>query len=303
MSNFRVSTNIVRDSGKAYKYFVTNNSQSIFNEIMTSFKDGFHSFNLIGSYGSGKSSFLVALEAQLKLKKKIFKNRHNTFNTKPSFNFIKIVGEFKSFQSCLKDELDLKESSTTKEILAELDKQSSAKKVCFLVVDEFGKFLEFASKNNPAEELYFLQQIAEYIDERNFVFITTLHQNFSGYAKSVEQDDKSEWEKVKGRFRDLTFNEPIDQLVDLSSKVLYSRYGQTFNYSKELTDLIANSNLTDLSNSELKDDCVKLAPFDYLSAYVLASSLQKYGQNERSLFSFFATNTDIAKFIKDDKWL
>jgi hypothetical protein len=34
--------------------------------------------------------------------------------------------------------------------------------ILFLFVDEFGKFLEYASKHNPENELYFIQQLAEF---------------------------------------------------------------------------------------------------------------------------------------------
>ena len=34
----------------------------------------------------------------------------------------------------------------------------------FIIVDEYGKFLEYAAKNNSEESLYFIQELAEFIN-------------------------------------------------------------------------------------------------------------------------------------------
>jgi hypothetical protein len=50
----------------------------------------------------------------------------------------------------------------------------------------------------------------------------------------------------------------------------------------------------------LKEIASKLYPFDILSANILTLSLQRYGQNERSLFSFLESSdhTGLSKFNK-----
>ena len=92
----------------------------------------------------------------------------------------------------------------------------------FLIVDEFGKFLEYASQNEPKKELYFIQQLAEFVNnsDLNIVLYTTVHQNFDAYALSLTQSQKQEWTKVKGRFKEITFNEPVEQLLFLASEHL-----------------------------------------------------------------------------------
>lgn len=90
----------------------------------------------------------------------------------------------------------------------------------FIVIDEFGKFLEYASKYNPEKELYFLQQLAEFCNnpKHRIVLLTTVHQSFESYAYSLSPSQKQEWIKVKGRFRELTFNEPVEQLLFLAAE-------------------------------------------------------------------------------------
>ena len=55
----------------------------------------------------------------------------------------------------------------------------------FIVIDEFGKLLEYAAKNNPERELYIFQKFTEFVnsEERNVILLTTLHQNFNSYAR------------------------------------------------------------------------------------------------------------------------
>ena len=64
-----------------------------------------------------------------------------------------------------------------------------------------GKFLEFASGNNPEKELYFIQQFAEYVNDKtkDILLITILHKNFNAYSLDLTKTQIDEWNKVKGR--------------------------------------------------------------------------------------------------------
>ena len=53
-----ISTNILRDSKKSIDFIATPNSKEIFERIFV--HNGTKSFNLIGNYGTGKSTFLWA---------------------------------------------------------------------------------------------------------------------------------------------------------------------------------------------------------------------------------------------------
>jgi hypothetical protein len=56
-NKFSTSTNILRDAGRQINYVPTPNAKRVFQQLEKDFKKGIHSFNLIGSYGTGKSSF------------------------------------------------------------------------------------------------------------------------------------------------------------------------------------------------------------------------------------------------------
>lgn len=136
------------------------------------------------------------------------------------------MGEYGSFMESLANllEVDTKIKDNAGSIFKALDKKiveaSKQKKVLLISIDEFGKYLEYAAKNNPEKELYFIQQVAEFINDagKNVILIASLHQDFSGYAAALTKLQRNEWEKVKGRFKEVTFNEPVEQLLLLVSE-------------------------------------------------------------------------------------
>ena len=81
-----ISTNIIRDDSKQIDYVVTPNTKEIFDRIFINNFGANKSFCLIGNYGTGKSTFLWALEKNLK-KDKLFFNNLNSV-TEASSNSI-----------------------------------------------------------------------------------------------------------------------------------------------------------------------------------------------------------------------
>ncbi len=59
--NFSPSINLIRDQDKPFNYILTANGKRVFNQIINDYKIGLRCFNIIGSYGTGKSAFLLAL--------------------------------------------------------------------------------------------------------------------------------------------------------------------------------------------------------------------------------------------------
>lgn len=291
-SKFTTSTNIIRDTDRELKYIPTPNAIRISNQISNDFKQGVRSFNIIGSYGTGKSSFLWAIEQTLKANKSYF---GLNMISNPKVGFLKIIGEYQSLRTSFIDSLEINnESTSTENIFSEIYNRyyDLGKKSPLLIIeiDEFGKFLEYASNNEPEKELYFIQQLAEFVNnsDNNIVLLTTVHQNFDAYAIHLESSQRQEWTKVKGRFKEITFNEPVEQLLLLASEYIEEKQS-TRKKEKEINELVkilSDSKAFSINEDYIKSIATKLYPLDSISAYVLTLSLQKYGQNERSLFSF-----------------
>lgn len=294
MAQFRISTNIKRDANAELDYIVTKNANEVYERIIHGFGKGQKSFTIIGSYGTGKSTFLWAFENHLKGNLKFNNPVNGEFKGRNKFVFKHIVGETTSLrkQFC-KEVLDkeVDDFATNKEIISLLDQYVKGLKKTTLVLmfDEFGKHLEYIAKYQP-EEMYFIQELAEYCNgpESSVLLLTTLHQNFSVYAKGLTKEEKNEWDKVNGRLIDVNFDEPVEQLLFFAANRLENiAVPKKLNSSfQKAIVTIQDSGLLGKKRILNKNDFEKLYPLDPLAADILVKSLQRYGQNERSLFTF-----------------
>jgi len=304
-TKYSPSVNIIRDTKHEINYIVTPNAERIARQINDLYHKGFHSFNIIGAYGTGKSSFIWALIKSLRHEKNYFK-----LNLKSSskLEIISIVGEFESLRNLLSDHLNIPfKNRSNKKILDTLASKFNNDKLVFLIIDEFGKLLEYAVKNNIDEEIYFLQQLSEVINDpdNKSLLLTTLHQSFDAYGHyNLTEVERNEWRKVKGRFKDLTFNEPIEQLLILAANSIEPKSDSHSELSAEILDLQARFHIINADSKFIAKVSEKLWPLDILSAYLLCAALQRYGQNERSLFTFLESELNsISTYLENNKRL
>lgn len=292
-----VSTNIIRDEQGSLKYIATPNAVETFESIFKNIRKGHHSFNLIGSFGTGKSSFLLALEQTLSKRYPHFK-----YESGSKFEFTKIVGEYRSLSESLNEEFEIKDDHEGNQKLFDAIfqryKTLGSNGYLFLIIDEFGKFLEYAANESQEREIYFIQKLAEFVNktDRNIILITSIHQALESYANQLKKEQLQEWRKVKGRFIDLTFNEPVEHLVHLSSSYINNESIP----SKGLNwDLIEKYSLFSSRIENIAEIEPKLFPLNAISALIIAKALQTYGQNERSLFTFL--NSSSFEYFKENK--
>ena len=112
-----------------------------------------------------------------------------------------------------------------------------------LVVDELGKFLEYAAQNPADGDLFVLQSLAEFATRSKqtpLLMLTILHQAFEQYAQRLAASQREEWAKVQGRFEDVSFIEPTEQVLRLIGSAI------------EKTAAVENPNLSVAVDLELK---------------------------------------------------
>ena len=309
MAEFKISTNIERDATAELDYIVTKNSNEVYNRIIHNYSRGQNSFSIIGSYGTGKSTFLWAFEHHLNGDVKFENPVNGEFKGVKKFSFTRIVGDSSSFKERFCDAFGLKKfaDKSNKTVLKEFDvllsEINGQKRALILLVDEFGKHLEYIAKENP-EEMYFIQELAEFCNDKSkqVLFITTLHQNFSVYSKGLTKAQKSEWDKVRGRLIDIAFDEPVEQLLFFAAQRLKTiavpKNLKAF-YTKTVK-IIVDSQLLGKSLATKVHTLEELFPLDPIAADVLTKSLQRYGQNERSLFTFLESSELKEKIEKQE---
>jgi hypothetical protein len=161
-----------------------------------------------------------------------------------------------------------------------------------LIIDEFGKFLEFAAFHPETEDIFVLQDLAEMFDrsQTQGIFLTILHSAFEGYLPTLDEARRMEWNKIQGRFRDIPFLEPPEQFLGLIGDAIAWRTGEKSeaDYLAIIRQVLQAAPLAETRKryplDELLLDCAPLDPITALLLYPLFRS--KLAQNERSLFSF-----------------
>jgi hypothetical protein len=92
-----------------------------------------------------------------------------------------------------------------------------------LILDELGKFLEFAALHPERQDVFLLQCLAEAASRSGnqpLFVVSLLHQGFNAYADQLNQLAQREWEKVAGRFEEIVFNQPVEQIANLIASAL-----------------------------------------------------------------------------------
>lgn len=288
--SFSPSVNIIRDKDREINYIRTINGQLTFEQIVETANSGARAFTIIGAYGTGKSTFLWALERAVTGGNKFFDHFDYFLKGYSAYDTLDIVGEFESLEVVMARELGCPVGRVIDTFREHANSLKTAGAAWLLRIDEFGKFLEHAAKSaTPEADFYFLQRLSEFINDPkgNVILITTLHQDFSAYAFHLSESQRNEWNKVKGRFKEIAFNIPAEQLLLIAADRLSARGFKSDSSSlSKVFKLIERSKAFPLNDYLDKNIAKKLSPLEILSASVLTLALQRYGQNERSLFTF-----------------
>lgn len=168
-----------------------------------------------------------------------------------------------------------------------------------LVFDELGKNLEFAASSPDDGDLQLLQDLAEAAARSGaapLVVVAVLHQAVTAYARDLSSVDRREWEKVSGRFEEIVFAPPLEQGAALVAAALGVDQAQL--ESGLVTQAETQMRLAveagwyshGANLASLEALAPALAPFDAFTLPVLSRLLRRYGQNERSLFSFLSSS-------------
>jgi hypothetical protein len=328
-----------RDPSALDGYVVTAQIQQHLDRIATGLdsKSGQRAWRITGDYGSGKSSFALLLAhlfagrdsdlpSQLRKSIDLTKVRENRTRLLP----VLITGSreplavaiTRSLLKALEDAFDARSRLTIVEdlravlvgpkpqvaddaalgFILEANSELIAKDKAdglLIILDELGKFLEFAALHPDRQDIFLLQQLAEIStrSSREPLFtIGLLHQGFSAYADQLSQSAQKEWEKVAGRFEELLFDQPLDQITHLVGSALNTAEKQ-YPPGAETRSKSAMRAATGLGwfgvappTTSLVNAAASLYPLHPATIPVLVKLFSRFGQNERSLFSFLLSN-------------
>ena len=184
---------------------------------------------------------------------------------------------------------DPRRSGPSPSALVEIARCLASEAPLLMMIDEFGKTLE-AFNESPGADPYLLQQLAEAGQSNAGVpifLLTFQHLSFEDYLGGSDRSQRREWAKVQGRFEDISYVESsaqtralIKTVFQITDPHLRERIEQwALPYSRTMRML----GIADLADPETIAFCYPLHP---LATLVLPELCKRYGQHERSLFSF-----------------
>ena len=201
-----------------------------------------------------------ALQKNLKNENDFFFKANGQLSNLKKIEIVNIIGSYSPFEEVLHKALRLQVEPSISKVFEGFKRYYlqclKANKFLVLLIDEFGKLLEYAAQNNPEERIFFIQQFAELVNnpDHKILLINTLHQNFNAYSSGLNSEQKQEWNKVRGRFVELTFNEPIEQLLFLAAHQIkqWNIFGIESLFDTHKNDIILNSGFLPISNEFAK---------------------------------------------------
>ncbi|MYG81082.1 MAG: hypothetical protein F4187_04630 [Gemmatimonadetes bacterium] len=207
----------------------------------------------------------------------------------PSTHRFSAAGALKAALSDAASE-DPRRTGPSPAALIEVAKCLASDRPLFLVIDEFGKNLEAIADSSDGDP-YLLQQLAEAGQGSGLpIFLMTLqHLSFEDYLSHTEGPQRREWAKVQGRFESMAYVESASQTRAFIGTVFQADGGireRIVDWAERQTANMRSLGISELSDPELVGSCYPLHP---LAAAVLPELCNRYGQHERTLFSFLTS--------------
>lgn len=321
---FHRSVQLARDARDPHtldEYVLTPTARDLAQQILASLTlpSGERAWSITGPYGTGKSAFALFLAELLTQAAPVHSDarrlrREAAFHLRPLVPIL-IVGQRASFTSTFLSALGQSLKSIAPSLAQKISKAATAESLSdsdavswleqaaaaaqatkrgglLIVVDEFGKFLEYAALHPETEDLFVLQHLAETAARSPIpiLLITILHTSFAEYVQTADQAQRVEWQKVQGRFVDVAFQEPPEQLLRLVGAAIERRLPPKLEGAyRQTTERILRSDAWHearqrFPNKSLLLDCLPLHPITALLLWPVFRS--KLAQNERSLFAF-----------------
>ncbi|MEJ7662867.1 MAG: hypothetical protein WKG07_26580 [Hymenobacter sp.] len=229
---FSPSVNILRDAAQPLAYRPRPTRGSCSGSWPTTTARACRSFNIVGAYGTGKSAFLWAFTQTLTGQHPYF-TAENDWLAGRAVRVEAFVGEVASLPRNLRPSLRARRLGRyhvgrDSPGWTRTTAPAQARRWCCWWMSS-ASFWSCAAQDNPEQELYFIQELAEYVNDagKDLLLLTTVHQDVSAYAVALSRAQRQEWEKVKGRLKELTFNEPVEQLLLLAAGQLAAAHQPT----------------------------------------------------------------------------
>jgi len=172
-----------------------------------------------------------------------------------------------------------------------------------LLVDEMGRWLEYAADDTTGIDASFFQALAEACGGAPkgppLAVIGILHQRFEDYLAS-RRDRRAgiEWSKVAERFEDIAFLPSFEGTCQLMARAINadSNALRRFGVGKQVADIYAEAERAGLLPAGVMTatDRDSVYPFHPSALIAVTTLFRRFGQNERSALSFLLSSEPFA---------
>lgn len=308
------------DPGSSDHYVATNLVYETLQRISSGlqFSSSQRAWRITGDYGTGKSSFALALARIASGQNERLPLGLRSWGVKKDVRLepLLVTGDLESLRNSIlrgirETELRIFGDSecklslnTNDEILHLIDqlgnriRQEKIGDGLLLILDELGQNLRYAAQNPEDDNIFLLQRLGERAVRSNkkaFMVVALLHQGFASYSAAADSVAKKEWEKVAGRYEEIVFAQPLEQAAVLLAETLDIQVAllspPVIKKQREMMNralncgfygpLVAEKSLTALAP--------RLFPLNPFVLPILVALLRKFGQNERSIVSFLTS--------------
>ncbi len=174
-----------------------------------------------------------------------------------------------------------------------------------LMIDEFGKNIEYFADGSSDGDLFLLQELAEMMGTSRGIrlhIVTIQHMAFGEYVASSSGTRTKEWAKIQGRFEMVHFTNSLEHTRTLLSSSLKYKDGMS-NLIRQWAGQHAKSAAEEAGvdiPDEIVESCYPLHP---LVVEALPELCSRYGQNDRTLLSFVFGRYPgtVARFIDKER--
>ncbi|QZH61402.1 hypothetical protein K1X22_06570 [Mycolicibacterium farcinogenes] len=192
--------------------------------------------------------------------------------------------------------------------LLEVIRSTAARRPVLMILDEFGKNLEYFAESHSDGDLFFLQELAELASGRRAApvyLLTFQHAPFTEYSTGITSLRSREWRKIQGRFHDVTYSDDASDVAALVGAALTQNldndaHAALRRYAKAATTRWRELGLDALlpGNPELFASTYPVHPLALTSLPELCARL---GQHERTLAGFLTADEPhtVARFLQD----
>ena len=298
----------IKDPSSSLGYILTPVAEQALERIKTGFKNQStqRAWRLTGDYGTGKTEFALMLARVAKRARGELPKELRRFISRNEFSPAMATGDREPLGLTVLRAIDPtsiereKPPSTEEVLKAVRDAVARAQKESkglLLIIDELGKNLEYISRNPDSDDVFLLQRLAEEAarsGDRPFMIIVMLHQGVAAYAASLDMAGQQEWNKVAGRFEEIVYAQPVEQIATLVAATLNLDVECLPHVVRRKSDASMNAAWKaglygSSTGSSIKNIGSKIFPLHPTMLPVLVRAIRRFGQNERSLFSFISS--------------